>query len=80
MDNREFERDGFVFYASAWQNVLDFKESNPELHKDYTGVDNTLILGNLLLLNKLKKDIIYLLNNIIQIENKEKKNKMMNLI
>ena len=31
MDNREIQRDGFVFYASAWQNVLDFRESNPEL-------------------------------------------------
>ena len=31
MDNREFEREGFVFFASAWQNVLDFRESNPEL-------------------------------------------------
>lgn len=31
MDNREIERDGFVFYASAWQNVLDFRESSPEL-------------------------------------------------
>lgn len=31
MDNREIQRDGFVFYASAWQNVLDFKECNPEL-------------------------------------------------
>lgn len=31
MDNKEIQRDGFVFYASAWQNVLDFRESNPEL-------------------------------------------------
>ena len=31
MDNKEVQRDGFVFYASAWQNVLEFRESNPEL-------------------------------------------------
>ena len=31
MDNKEIQRDGFVFYASAWQNVLDFRESDPEL-------------------------------------------------
>jgi len=38
--------------------LFDFKESNPELHKNYTGVDNTLIMQNLYLLNELKKDII----------------------
>lgn len=38
--------------------LFDFKESNPELHKDYTGVDNQLILENLSLINKLGKDII----------------------
>ncbi len=38
--------------------LFDFKESNPELHKAYTGVDNVLILKNLSLLNELNKDII----------------------
>ena len=38
--------------------LFDFKESNPELHKTYTGVDNILIKKNLYLLNELKKDII----------------------
>lgn len=38
--------------------LFDFKESDPKLHKTYTGVDNALILDNLSLLNKLKKDII----------------------
>ena len=31
MDNKQIQRDAFVFYASAWQNVLAFTESNPEL-------------------------------------------------
>ena len=38
--------------------LFDFKESNPKLHKTYTGVDNILIQKNLSLLNELKKDII----------------------
>ena len=38
--------------------LFDFKESNPKLHKTYTGVDNILIFENLALLNELKKDII----------------------
>lgn len=38
--------------------LFDFKESDPELHKTYTGVDNILIQKNLSLLNELKKDII----------------------
>lgn len=38
--------------------LFDFKESKPELHKNYTGVDNILILKNLSLLNELKKNII----------------------
>ena len=38
--------------------LFDFKESNSELHKAYTGVDNISILKNLSLLNELKKDII----------------------
>lgn len=31
MENKEIQRDAFVFYASAWQSVLELKESNPEL-------------------------------------------------
>lgn len=38
--------------------LFDFKESNSEPHKAYTGVDNILILKNLSLLNELKKDIV----------------------
>ena len=38
--------------------LFDYKESDPQLHKAFTGVDNALILENLSLLNGLKKDII----------------------
>jgi pyruvate formate lyase activating enzyme len=38
--------------------LFDFKESDPKLHKIYTGVDNILIQKNLSLLNELKKNII----------------------
>ena len=38
--------------------LFDFKETDPELHKTYTGADNVLIQKNLYLLNDLKKDII----------------------
>ena len=38
--------------------LFDFKESDPNLHKKYTGADNRLILENLHLLNSLEKDII----------------------
>lgn len=38
--------------------LFDFKEMDPGLHKEYTGVDNCLVLENLQLLNELKKDII----------------------
>ncbi len=38
--------------------LFDFKESNPKLHKAYTGADNSLILENLFVLNELNKDII----------------------
>lgn len=38
--------------------LFDVKESDPQRHKAYTGVDNGLILENLLLLNELKKDVI----------------------
>ncbi|MBQ2967247.1 MAG: hypothetical protein IJE10_03885 [Clostridia bacterium] len=38
--------------------LFDFKESNPKLHKSYTGANNILIQKNLSLLNELKKDII----------------------
>ena len=38
--------------------LFDFKESDPELHKTFTGADNSLILENLSLLDALKKDII----------------------
>ena len=31
MDNREFEREGFVFYATAWKSVLSLKDSMPEV-------------------------------------------------
>lgn len=38
--------------------LFDYKETNPELHKKFTGVDNKLIMDNLELLNKINKDVI----------------------
>lgn len=38
--------------------LFDIKETDPALHKKFTGVDNSLILENLKLLDKLDKDII----------------------
>lgn len=38
--------------------LFDYKETVPELHKRFTGVDNTLILENLKLLDQLGKDIV----------------------
>ena len=38
--------------------LFDFKEADPARHKEYTGVDNAVILENLQLLNALKKDVI----------------------
>lgn len=38
--------------------LFDYKETDPILHKRFTGVDNTLILDNLNLLNVLGKKVI----------------------
>ena len=38
--------------------LFDFKEGNSDLHKEYTGADNKLILENLQLLDEMGKDII----------------------
>ncbi len=38
--------------------LFDFKETDPARHKEYTGVDNAVILENLQLLNELGKDVI----------------------
>lgn len=38
--------------------LFDFKETNPVLHKQYTGADNGIVMNNLSVLNELKKDII----------------------
>lgn len=38
--------------------LFDIKETDPELHKKYTGVDNALILANLELLAGMKKQVI----------------------
>lgn len=38
--------------------LFDYKESDPERHRAYTGVDNRLILENLSLLNSLQKRIV----------------------
>ena len=38
--------------------LFDLKESDSHLHLKFTGADNKLILENLMLLNKLGKDII----------------------
>ena len=38
--------------------LYDYKESDSEKHKEFTGVDNKIILENLCKLNQLQKDII----------------------
>jgi pyruvate formate lyase activating enzyme len=38
--------------------LFDYKETDPALHKKFTGVDNAPILGNLRLLDRLGKDIV----------------------
>ena len=38
--------------------LYDYKETNPDLHKKYTGVDNVQILKNLKVLDDLGKDIV----------------------
>jgi pyruvate formate lyase activating enzyme len=38
--------------------LYDYKETNPVLHKKFTGVDNALILSNLRLLDNLGKKIV----------------------
>ena len=38
--------------------LYDFKETNPQKHKNFTGADNNLILKNLFELDKLQKEII----------------------
>ena len=38
--------------------LFDYKETNPELHKKYTGVSNDLILANLSVLNSIGKRVI----------------------
>jgi pyruvate formate lyase activating enzyme len=38
--------------------LFDCKETDPVLHKSYTGVDNSLILSNLSLLDSLGKEIV----------------------
>lgn len=38
--------------------LFDYKETNPEKHKKFTGADNSLIIENLKLLNEIGKKII----------------------
>ncbi|MBE6729993.1 MAG: glycyl-radical enzyme activating protein [Ruminococcaceae bacterium] len=38
--------------------MFDYKETNPDLHKEFIGVDNELILNNLTLLSDIGKKII----------------------
>ena len=38
--------------------LFDCKETDPDLHKEYTGVDNSLILSNLRLLESLSKAVV----------------------
>lgn len=38
--------------------LFDYKETDPDLHKQFTGVDNAPILKNLRLLDRLGKDIV----------------------
>lgn len=43
-------------YTDLW--LYDYKETNPKLHKEFTGVDNELIINNLKLLNEMGKKVI----------------------
>lgn len=38
--------------------LYDYKETNSEKYKDFTGVDNTVIVDNLSFLNKINKDVV----------------------
>ena len=38
--------------------LFDYKETNGELHRQFTGVDNAVILENLRLIDSLKRDIV----------------------
>ena len=38
--------------------LYDYKETNSEKHKNFTGVDNTVIIDNLSFLNDINKDVI----------------------
>ena len=38
--------------------LYDYKETNSEKHKNFTGVDNTVIIDNLSFLNNINKDVI----------------------
>jgi len=52
----------FDLYAALLDDVdlflYDYKETDPELHKKFTGVDNALILENLITVDKREKKII----------------------
>ena len=51
--------------------LFDFKETDPTRHKEFTGVDNALILKNLQLLNLWGKDIVLRCPIIPQINDRE---------
>ena len=38
--------------------LFDYKETNPILHRDYTGIDNKVILDNLALLDRMGKKVV----------------------
>ena len=43
-------------YTDLW--LYDYKETNPKLHKEFTGVHNELIINNLKLLNAMGEKIV----------------------
>ncbi len=38
--------------------LFDYKETDPTLHRDYTGADSKVILDNLALLDRMKKQVV----------------------
>lgn len=55
-----FANTGIVREAAAFTDLFlfDYKETNPVLHRKFTGADNRRILDHLALLNELEKPVI----------------------
>ena len=60
METCGFAKEELIIKTAEYTDLylFDYKETNPELHKKYTGVDNTIILSNLKKLDSLGKKVI----------------------